>query len=81
MESLLDLGAALVIWRLLLAVGVSIVSALVLSHAFSGFTAGYCIVLVLLGTVLGIVWHSRAERGVPLVEDQREVRRKRGRSI
>ena len=81
MESLLDLVAALVIWRLLLAVGVSIVSALVLSQAFAGFTAGYCIVLVLLGTVLGIVWHSRAERGVPLVEDQREVRRKRGRSI
>lgn len=72
MESLLDLVAALVIWRLLLAVGVSIVSALVLSHAFSGFTAGYCIVLVLLGTVLCIVWHSRAETDIGLLDKRKK---------
>ncbi len=72
MESILELLAALAIWRLLLAVGVSIVSALVLSHAFSGFTAGYCIVLVLLGTVLGIVWHSRAETDIGLLDKRKK---------
>ena len=63
MESL----AALIVWRLLLSVGVSIVLALVLSNAIAAFTAGYCITLVLLGTGFGIIWHSRAEAGVGLL--------------
>lgn len=75
MESLLELLAALVIWRFLLAVGISIVSALGLSQAFAGFTAGHCIVLVLLGIVLGAVWHSRAETDIGLLDKRKKSRR------
>ena len=67
MESLSKILAALIVWRLLLSAGVSIVLALVLSNAIAAFTAGYCITLVLLGTGFGIIWHSRAEAGVGLL--------------
>ena len=67
MESVLELLAALMVWRLLLSVGVSLLLALALSQAFAAFTAGYCIALVLLGTGFGIVWHSRAEAGIGLL--------------
>lgn len=68
MESIFEVLAALMIWRLILSAGVSIVLALMLSHAFVGFTAGYCITLVLFGVAFGIVWQSRAEIGVGLLE-------------
>lgn len=67
MESVLELLAALRVWRLLLSVGVTVLLALALSKAFAAFTAGYCIALVLFGTGFGIVWHSRAEAGVGLL--------------
>ena len=67
MESVLEFLVALMVWRLLLSVGVSVLLALVLSQVFVAFTAGYCIALVLLGTGFGIVWQSRAEVGVGLL--------------
>lgn len=67
MESVPEILAALMVWRLLLSVGVSLLLALALSQAFAAFTAGYCIALVVLGTGFGIVWHSRAEAGMGLL--------------
>lgn len=67
METVLELLAAVMVWRFLLSVGVSALFALFLSQLFADFTAGYCIALVLLGTVFGIVWHSRAEAGIALL--------------
>ena len=67
MESVLELLAAVMVWRFLLSVGVSALIALFLSQLFADFTAGYCIALVFLGTVFGIVWHSRAEAGIALL--------------
>ncbi len=53
---MLELLAALMVWRLLLSVGVSLLLALALSQAFAAFTAGYCIALVLLGTGFGVLY-------------------------
>lgn len=64
---MLKLLATLMVWRLLLSAGVSLLLALALSQAFATFTAGYCIALVLLGTGFGVLWHSRAEAGVGLL--------------
>ena len=55
MEIIPELLAALICWRVLLATGTSLLLALLLSSTFAGFTAGYCISLVLLGTVAGII--------------------------
>jgi hypothetical protein len=67
METVFEILIAILHWRLLLSVGVSVFVALTLSKAFAGFTAGYCISLVLLATGFGIVWQSRAEAGVSLL--------------
>ena len=61
MDAILELLAALLFWRLLICIGIAAILAFGLSHVFSGFTAGYCIALVLAGMVLGVLWHSRAE--------------------
>lgn len=67
MEAVLEILAALMLWRLILSVGVSGVLALMLSQAFIGFTAGYCLTLVLFGVAFGIIWQSRAEAGIGLL--------------
>lgn len=64
MDGIVEILTALMIWRLLLSVGVSALFAFVLSQAFAPFTAGYCVILVLLGVAFGAIWQSRAETGV-----------------
>jgi len=66
MDGVVEILAALMIWRFLLSVGVSALFAFVLSQAFAPFTAGYCVSLVLLGVAFGAIWHSRAVAGIGL---------------
>lgn len=66
MEAILEILAALFLWRLLLSVGGAALLAFALSQIFAGFTAGYCVSLVLVGVAFGILWHSRAESGISL---------------
>lgn len=67
MDTVFEILIAILHWRLLLSAGVSVFVALTLSKAFAGFTAGYCISLVLLATGFGIVWQYKAEAGVGLL--------------
>ena len=67
MDALLEILCALILWRLVVSVSVSFFVALFLSQVFAEFTAGYCLILVLLGTCFGVIWHSRAEAGVGLL--------------
>ncbi|MFZ1444047.1 MAG: hypothetical protein WAS49_01000 [Candidatus Dechloromonas phosphoritropha] len=50
-------------WRLLLSVVGSAAITLTLSNLFIGFTGGYCISIVILGTAFGIYWQGRSEAG------------------
>jgi hypothetical protein len=61
----LELIAALLVWRFLVSLGTAAVLAFALSRIFLGFTAGYCITLVLLGVGIGLVWQARATEGHP----------------
>ncbi len=64
MEVLFSAILALLHWRLLLCVTGSVAITLMLSNFFVGFTAGYCITVVLLATGFGIYWQSRSEAGL-----------------
>jgi hypothetical protein len=55
---------ALVHWRLMLCVIGSAAITLTLSKFFIGFTAGYCISFILLGSAVGMYWQSRSEAGI-----------------
>lgn len=64
MEELLVAIIALLHWRFVLTVAGAIAFTLILSNLFVGFTAGYCISMVLLCAALGIYWQSRSEAGI-----------------
>lgn len=68
MDAVFEFLYALMHWRLLLSVALSIVLALFLSNTFDGFTAGYCISLVILAIAFGIIWQARGEAGVGLLD-------------
>lgn len=64
MDTLLNIASAIAIlfhWRIALGFGVSFAAALFLSDMFAWFTAGYCVILVLVSTTCGLIWHCRAE--------------------
>lgn len=63
MDSIVQILYFLLHWRFTLSVFASAAAALVLSNFFVGFTAGYCIILVLLGTAFGLIWQGRVEAG------------------
>jgi hypothetical protein len=69
MEELLASIWALVHWRLVLSVLGTAVATLTLSNLFVGFTAGYCITLVILSAAFGIYWQSRSEAGMGLATE------------
>lgn len=66
MDALIEVLYLLLNWRFVLSLVASIVVALILSSTFQGFTAGYCITLVLCGTGFGILWQGRGEAGLTL---------------
>lgn len=59
MDAFIEILAALLFWRLILSIGVSGALALLSSQVFIGFTAGYCLTLVLIGVAFGIIWQSK----------------------
>ncbi len=61
MEELLVAVTALLNWRFVLTVAGGIAFALILSNLFVGFTAGYCINVVVLCAVFGMYWQGRSE--------------------
>ncbi|MES2322428.1 MAG: hypothetical protein V4633_09215 [Pseudomonadota bacterium] len=70
MEALVAIFAMLLHWRLTVSVGVAILVAVFLSSLFAGFTAGYCIALVIVGFAFGCIWQGRGDDGVPALSDQ-----------
>jgi len=66
MDGIVEILIALFHWRFLLSVAASAFLGFMLSQTFIGFTAGYCISLVLLGTAFGTIWQSRADAGIGL---------------
>lgn len=64
MEELLVAIVALLHWRFVLSVLGGIAFVLTLSNSFVGFTAGYCISVVILCAAFGMYWQSRSEAGV-----------------
>ena len=74
MDAILEVVYFLLHWRFALSVIASTVTALVLSSAFVGFTAGYCITLVLCGTAFGLLWQGRGEVGIGLTDPVPETR-------
>ena len=54
---LIEIAVGLVkCWRMSLSVIIGIIMALFLSNAIEAFTAGYCISLVVVAFVSGLVW-------------------------
>lgn len=68
MDSIFELVYFLLHWRFSLSVVTSIAAAMMLSNVFVGFTAGYCISLVLCGTAFGALWQGRGEAGIGLTD-------------
>lgn len=63
MDEILSALIALIHWRLIFCTIGSIALAVVFSNLLVFFTAGYCVALVLLGVVFGIVWQARVDKG------------------
>ncbi|MBP6120241.1 MAG: hypothetical protein KBC92_10965 [Giesbergeria sp.] len=64
MEELLVAIIALLHWRFVLTVAGAIAFTLTLSNLFVGFTAGYCIGVVILCAAFGMYWQGRSEAGI-----------------
>ena len=62
MDALLDFLEFLCHWRFALSAVIAVVAAVALSSVFAGFTAPYCIALVLIGVACGLVWQGRSDR-------------------
>jgi hypothetical protein len=63
MDELLAAIFALLHWRFFLTVAGAIAFTLTLSNLFVGFTAGYCIGVVILCAAFGMCWQGRSEAG------------------
>jgi hypothetical protein len=60
MDALYDLLVLLIVeWRFGVSILFSIILAFVLNDMFINFTSGYCVTLVVLGTVSGFFWNTR----------------------
>jgi hypothetical protein len=64
MEELLLAVIALLHWRFVLTVAGAIAFTLTLSNLFAGFTAGYCIGVVIVCAAFGMYWQGRSEAGI-----------------
>lgn len=67
MDQLFEAISILRSWRLLVCLVVSVVVSVVLAHAFSWFTGGVGLGLVFASFGFGLLWHSRADVGLPLL--------------
>ena len=50
-------------WRLVLSLAAAVALSVTLSNLFIGFTAGYCVTLVMFAAAFGIYWQSQSEIG------------------